>query len=89
MTFAENSLTRIFNLDLLREIMAMLNATNNKMALYKQYFSGISSVLGENLVEANMTLAEGDTSQIDENDEVFLLAEMGEMRMTRHLEADF
>lgn len=85
MTLLENSLSGVFSLDLLREIMVMLSATNSRMALYKQYFSDINSVLGEDLVESKVFLAEVENSPNDENEEVFLLAEMGVMRMTRHL----
>lgn len=59
MTLLENCLNRTFNLDLLREIMAMLSAANSRMALYKQYFADINTALGEDLVESKMFLADG------------------------------
>lgn len=58
MTLLENCLSRIFNLDLLREIMAMLSTNNSKMTLYKQYFTDINCALGEDLVQTQMILAE-------------------------------
>jgi hypothetical protein len=77
MALLESSLSGIFNLDILREIMAMLSATNSTIALYKQYFVDINGALCEDFVESKMFFAETLNSPNDDNDQVFLLAERG------------
>jgi hypothetical protein len=42
MSFAENSLGRVFNLDLMREIMQVVSVLHGKLALYGEYFRDIN-----------------------------------------------